>query len=891
LSCSTTPITAKFSGTPDGSGYVLVDNYLTLAVGGAAVGTGSPAGNVCQGGVTDSFNNTTQQDCFSQAYRNAAVNNSILTDNTDSLTNPGNSVLPNGSAGGVPPIDISADLGSSGTPNTSITLLDAGGFVASSSLFLVTNCSPAGIAPGGTVTGNPVTTDPNTQTQTLTFDANPGENISYTTSTVNSGVIALGVTPVVKDFGISQTDFSNLIKNTSAAPAVCLRLTGETDSMGNTLCKGFLIQCFDPSKSTTTGDNCTTGAAATRTLYDAAQFTSKDAPSGTDFLGSSCQNFVQTVTLTITNGTCAPSMPPGTSNTPTLIGPGILLGSDDWITSGNCVLTGTLLKDLCPLDTLTQFVGAADPTAGSTTKGKNSLFVPVMNMPLPYTTIVSTNLTNGWSTTGQATINFSSNQATYLGGSSNPGSNGFVSAPPYSLTYGITPAGSPVPDTTFPVAGDTTNFNAGVNHASAAQICPAGSAPNPFLSNAMFTEPEGIYNVHYFTTDCAFTEELLFKAVITDKSANWASFEVFTFGVDNEAPMLACTTTPSSPNGSNGWYTSNAAESCTGSDPNFTATTGSGFAPPVNGIQGSPTKSIGPLSTGVGAGAANAAVVIPQQQVVDLAGNSSNIVPTMTFPVDQALPTISSSINGQTFNVGSSVMSTYSCTDLGSGIATCGGQAPASCPAAPNAGPLSYVTPGTPVDTSAGAIGTHTFTVTATDCAGNNSAALTVSYTVGAASASVLFGPLPTIAVPGKTLQYYVALVDTNPAKNPAPVYGANISVQLQMPSSTLSGSSSALFADVTCTSFPCSVTPSSGASCSVSTSTAGSTTTVSVNCSNVGTVTDLFTSKSGVVVRISLPISSKAPAGKAITASGIVTAASPITGTTSFKNVQTVIF
>ncbi|MGB9436284.1 MAG: hypothetical protein WBQ89_28800, partial [Candidatus Acidiferrum sp.] len=157
LSCPAgIPIVATLAGPPNGTGYLLVDNYLVMKVNGNAVSvgspnTGSPAGNVCTGGVTDGFSDpitglSLQQDCFSQAYRTAASANSILGDNTDTLTNPGNNVLPpgdgNGPAGGVPPIDVSSYLSGLANPiSVSFTASDAGGYVASSSLFLVTNCT------------------------------------------------------------------------------------------------------------------------------------------------------------------------------------------------------------------------------------------------------------------------------------------------------------------------------------------------------------------------------------------------------------------------------------------------------------------------------------------------------------------------------------------------------------------------------------------------------------------------------------------------------------------------------------------------------------------------------------------------------------------------------
>ena len=62
----------------------------------------------------------------------------------------------------------------------------------------------------------------------------------------------------------------------------------------------------------------------------------------------------------------------------------------------------------------------------------------------------------------------------------------------------------------------------------------------------------------------------------------------------------------------------------------------------------------------------------------------------------------------------SPVKAAYSCSDSGSGVASCNGTQPN----------------GATVNTGLGALGPHTFTVTATDQAGNTSA-VTNSYTVG----------------------------------------------------------------------------------------------------------------------------------------------------------------
>lgn len=743
-------------------------------------------------------------------------------------------------------------------------MLDAGGYVASSTLFLVTNCSPTGIVPGGTVTGSPITGNVASQTQTLTFDSAPGQNISFTTSeavAIQQETVGApnGVTPSVTNFGISQAAFSALVANTSAAPAVCLRLTGEVDPVtGKSLCKAFKLVCYNPADGSTSGDNCVSGTNSARNLYDAAQFTSPDAPSGQNFLASSCANFML-VTQNVNGGTCASSSPPGPNPT-TRIGPGFLLGGDNWLT-GSCAFVGTLLGDLCPLDTLTQFRGAADPLPGGTTGGRNTIYVPVVNMPLPFTQASIAGQMHGWVNSSNVTANFVSNEATYNPTPTNPPSNGFTigpegtAAPPYNLTSGITSASVPVPDTTYPVPGDTTNYNDPyVKHNFGAPLCQAGT-PTSFNSAASFNSlADGMYNLHYFTTDCALTEELLFNpngAQLTDPTANWASFPVLPFGVDTMAPTLTCTNTTGAPNGNNGWYVSNVVENCSAMDNGYVAgQTGSGFLPITNGIQGSPSEILPAASTNVAAGAANPLAMVPLQQASDLAGNPSNPVGPLTFAVDRALPTIGYSFSapGSTFLIGQNVKITYKCADVGSGVATCNGQpAPTACPSAPGLGQASY-NPVSPLDTTPSAFGPHSFAVFVTDCAGNVGQTK-VSYTIAATPADVAIfeGRSSDTLAPGGTLTYVVWALDfglspaygvTIKASAPPQYVQGNISGMAQIVSCNLSGSCS----DVTV-----------GAAC-----TPGAPGTISCN---IGALPSLFTLK-GVKVKLMVPIPANAPAG-----------------------------
>ncbi len=284
-----------------------------------------------------------------------------------------------------------------------VQLTDAGGDLGAATLHLVTNCSLAGITPGGSITGNPISSNP---TQTYTFDSAPGQTISLENSVAaaTGATFNPGIVPIVTNIAVPQQLFSQLVQSTSAAPAVCFRMASELDysvAPPAPMCKGFLIQCFNPADGTTTGDNCDpTSVNEVRNLFYSAQFATPDGPvNGFNFLygpvgspaADACSNVVP-------GGSCA-------SGT----GPGMLMGGDNWTqvqcssppcaqpttttppspptySAANCTLTGSLAGALCPLDILTEFEGAADLKGGSTTNGTNSILVPVANMPLPTAT-------------------------------------------------------------------------------------------------------------------------------------------------------------------------------------------------------------------------------------------------------------------------------------------------------------------------------------------------------------------------------------------------------------------------------------------------------------------------------------------------------------------------
>ena len=125
------------------------------------------------------------------------------------------------------------------------------------------------------------------------------------------------------------------------------------------------------------------------------------------------------------------------------------------------------------------------------------------------------------------------------------------------------------------------------------------------------------------------------------------------------------------------------------------------------------------LTTNVAAGAEDANAATNSAQVCDVAGNCSTAGPISANKIDRKVPTvtITSPKNGASF---SSIITTlnppraaYTCADTGSGVAACTG------------------TKANGADLDAGllALGSHTFTVTARDAAGNTATASS-TYTI-----------------------------------------------------------------------------------------------------------------------------------------------------------------
>ena len=498
-------VIAKISSTPDGTGNLLEDNLLYLENLTAPTLTPPDGGdggingglNICRQGDTNFPGNSTATMCFQPPYENAA--SGFTGQDPDAI---GGSFL---NTYGVPPLDISGYLWPGATQKLKFDLIDYGGLLGTSTLYLVTTCSQNGVVSGGSLTGNPITpNDPQSLTQNLPFDSTNNQLVQFIAdfalaNNAETLTIPPGTVPFVQDNFVTQNDYKTMVAGTSLAPSDCIPLNGELDSNGNPACKFFTMTCINSASSTASGTNCPQSTARNsvfRSKYDANPA------------------FIQ-------------ALQPGT-------GFGFLMGSDNWIVpTANCLFPTNSSEAglLCPQNIETEFLG--DFASGGGTKGLNSTFIAVRNVPLPSTTVTVTPSTSyGWTNSSTPSVTFVSNPATYSGNSP----NGFIPAPIASVTYGVLDS---VPDTALPVAGDSKLTNSAP--------CPAA----PTSGASAFTPPpvtlgplaDGSHSLHYFATDCAATEELRYT-VQPANLGNWASFKVQAINVDTLPPTAAFNSQP-----------------------------------------------------------------------------------------------------------------------------------------------------------------------------------------------------------------------------------------------------------------------------------------------------------------------------------------------------------
>lgn len=480
LSCPAAP-TAIISSSPTATNStyanVFTDNYIGLTVNGNA------RVNVCRNGYTDAPEGGT--DCFTPPYTSAATG--LLGQNPDTFV----------ATYGVPALDISSNL-APGPLQTKFELLDFGGSFGSSTVWLITNCTQAGITPGGNITGNPISTTapaPSQLTQNFFFDSTNGQRVEFIadySAAEAAGTLTIvdNTIPTVNDQGLAPSAWPAVVAGTSFATTACVPDLGELDASGNPLCKLSTILCTNSLNPTPAGDNCPQSTAKNVQMF---------------------HEFDATVASVTT-------FPAGT-------GLGFLMGSDNWPTS-SCIFIGPETGAMCPQNPLTSFLGDFRSGSGGTTT--NSTYTVVSGVPLPTTAAGFSPNSSGWSNSNTVNMSFLTTPPSVPAPNNN-----FIAAPIHTLTYGIdSPA--PYPDTALPIPGDVTLPKS--NPVTCPSVPTAGA--QPLAESDTVTLAEGMHQLHYFATDCAETEELVFTPNVSN-TGNWASFKTLTINVDTTKPFVA----------------------------------------------------------------------------------------------------------------------------------------------------------------------------------------------------------------------------------------------------------------------------------------------------------------------------------------------------------------
>jgi uncharacterized repeat protein (TIGR01451 family) len=489
LNCAVSPVHAVISSSPDGNGNVLVDNFISLGI------NGKTAVDICKHGTSE---DDYQQNCFNTTYASQAKNGGLTGQDPDGLA----------SSGGVPPIDISSHLWP-GAVQAHIRTVDTGGYLTSSTLYLVTNCTNEGISGPGNITGNPIpSSNPTGQqlTQNYAFNSSASQQVQFSydlSQAQSSGKLSIpnGSTPSTANTPIDPTTFTtHYLHGTSFATANCLLHDGQLDN-GSPACELYTLTCQVGTDPTQKGALCPASQERNeffQEVFDGPNFTLPDI-AGTDGL-----TFHQ--------------------------GVGFLEAKDQW-GGGSCVFdsASSLGNQLCPQNVLTNFSGPGAYRSGGSGQDPNSAFITIAPVPEDLTTVSVTGQHPGyWINSPNTTVNFVSTPPAVAS------TNNFIAAPIENITYGISDTSS-VPQPPAPIAGDITLTNS--------IACPAPGGGNPPAATVFTPEAQSVtgladgqHLLHYFAQDCAGTQELKF----TQTGGSWStSFYTFPINVDTMAPKVA----------------------------------------------------------------------------------------------------------------------------------------------------------------------------------------------------------------------------------------------------------------------------------------------------------------------------------------------------------------
>ena len=145
-------------------------------------------------------------------------------------------------------------------------------------------------------------------------------------------------------------------------------------------------------------------------------------------------------------------------------------------------------------------------------------------------------------------------------------------------------------------------------------------------------------------------------STITVSSSDLSGFAIGEFGIAQSAVTISCGTADTV------WHRENVAVPCTASDPG-----GPGLKDPRDASFS--------LETNVGAGGQNADATTGSREVCDTQGECATATPIGGFKIDREPPSIavSSPVDGEVIEQGTSVEALYECSDSGAGLASCEG--------------------------------------------------------------------------------------------------------------------------------------------------------------------------------------------------------------------------
>jgi hypothetical protein len=478
--------------------------------------------NVCVGGAYQAGVGLYSNSCFTTGGYGSPASAGLLNgQNPDTYIQPGSAQTVD-AAGGVAPIDISANL-SAGSQTVAIALSDQGGWLTNSGLFLTTNCTQGGVTGPATVTGNPIPQNPTSQQLDQDFDFNTGNNqvIGFTydlsgSQAANTLTIpADGPIPQVSDSPMDASTFQTVYEPyTSFATAKCLIHTGELTPNGQPACKLFTLECKTGTGSTASGAQCPASTIANEVVQDTFDGPSFNLP---DIHARDGRTFHQ--------------------------GIGFLMASEGW-TGGPCAFDPASNLNLpCPLNLLTSFSGPGTYSGKGETTHPNSTFISIAGVPEDLTDIhVQGEWLGGWTNTRTPSVTFHS-QPPNLAGTRITGTDVFIPSPIQSITFGLTAAGDMLPSpANEPIQGDTILTNPAVSDG-----CPVPTSGNPDplpatdfdVQQTLSFPADGRYILHYYAQDCAGTQELKFAK----QGGSWTTnFYIRNINIDTTAPVVSPST-------------------------------------------------------------------------------------------------------------------------------------------------------------------------------------------------------------------------------------------------------------------------------------------------------------------------------------------------------------